>query len=89
MAERGGIHGLNPFEIRAGLKPTTAAAQCSAAIGLNPFEIRAGLKPGHFVACPVQIGLNPFEIRAGLKPELLRELRDMAEVLIPLKSGLV
>ena len=38
------LSGLNPFEIRAGLKPEKAKAQL-VLNRLNPFEIRAGLKP--------------------------------------------
>ena len=35
--------GLNPFEFRAGLKPT-GYGYSEFAPGLNPFEFRAGLK---------------------------------------------
>ncbi len=55
--------GLNPFEIRAGLKrcgPTKPPKPTS----LNPFEIRAGLKPycllsllRSFVLIPLKSGL--------------------------------
>ena len=37
--------GLNPFEIRGGLKLCPPARLFTKA-GLNPFEIRGGLKPG-------------------------------------------
>ena len=37
------ILGLNPFEIRAGLKPDDERTG-AVRDGLNPFEIRAGLK---------------------------------------------
>ena len=60
-------YGLNPFEIRAGLKPQWPSASARSA-SLNPFEIRAGLKPGRIWQRKLTDGLNPFEIRAGLKP---------------------
>ncbi len=59
--------GLNPFEIRAGLKQGSPSWLWPI-IGLNPFEIRAGLKL--FARLPdgrTIESLNPFEIRAGLK----------------------
>ena len=58
--------GLNPFEIRAGLKPP-AGGHGFWRRSLNPFEIRAGLKPHRRVGRTLTLSLNPFEIRAGLK----------------------
>ena len=64
------VGSLNPFEIRAGLKPT-GSAKIMRPVGLNPFEIRAGLKPIEDEQLRITLGLNPFEIRAGLKPGLI------------------
>ena len=41
----GAPDGLNPVEIRAGLKRRRRGRVATGARGLNPFEIRAGLKP--------------------------------------------
>ena len=77
---------LNPFEIRAGLKPISTYGVHHVQ-SLNPFEIRAGLKPHSPARLMPPSSLNPFEIRAGLKPiEVLGFIRF--RVLIPLKSGL-
>ena len=61
--------GLNPFEIRAGLKRAPSPDN-DFVLCLNPFEIRAGLKRRLADGRVHGPGLNPFEIRAGLKQKL-------------------
>ena len=80
------LAGLNPFEIRASLKPTPST-ETLAKRRLNPFEIRASLKREDYPRFAQMGGLNPFEIRASLKQAEAAQDKKLADVLIPLKSG--
>ena len=57
--------------------------------GLNPFEFRAGIYLRLRRDCFVYNRLNPFEFRAGIYFPKGSTLNQVAEVLIPLNSGLV
>ena len=76
----------NLFGIRRWPETSFTHPGFNSQIGLNPFEIRGGLKLSADEKAWLEEGLNPFEIRGGLKPSN-DKAREIARVLIPLKSG--
>ena len=81
-------NGLNPFEIRAGVR-TWRLAQSDVRPRLNPFEIRAGVRTISTKWGSRRRCLNPLRSGQVFGPQRLAQIGEVTKRLNPLRSGQV